>query len=298
VKLIGLMPVRNEAWVLGLSARVALMWCDELVILLHACTDGTSDIVRGLIQEFAERINPIWDRDPTWDEMAHRQTILEAARWCGATHIAIIDADEVLTGNLLAKYTSEPDSMMRFRHTTDMLRTGQLLQLPLYNLRGGIDRCHANGLWGNRLVSLAFADDPALGWSGDKFHAREPQGKPLRPFPPIKQGEGGVMHLWGASERRLLAKHALYKVTERLRWPDKRVRDIDFEYSQCVTGGTGIPPECWTFNSVPESWWAPYQHLMKYLDIDAEPWQETEVRRLVDLYGRARFAGLDLFGVA
>jgi hypothetical protein len=171
------------------------------------------------------------------------------------------------------------------------------LQLPLYNLRGGIDRYHANGLWGCRIVSLAFADDPALGWSGDKFHAREPQGKPLRPFPTIKQGKGGVMHLWGASERRLLAKHALYKVTERLRWPDKRVRDIDFEYSQCVTGGTGIPPECWTFNSVPESWWAPYQHLMKYLDIDAEPWQETEVRRLVDLYGRERFAGLDLFGV-
>src|SRR5580658_3305586 len=95
------MPVRNEAWVLGLSARVALMWCDELVILLHACTDATSDIVRGLIQEFSERINPIWDRDPTWDEMAHRQTMLESARWCGATHIAIIDADEVLTGNLI-----------------------------------------------------------------------------------------------------------------------------------------------------------------------------------------------------
>jgi hypothetical protein len=283
VKLIGLMPVRNEAWVLGLSARVALMWCDELLIGLHACTDDSSKIVQEIYSEFPGRITVATREVGEWDEMRHRQRLLEIAREWSATHMAIIDADEVLTGNLIQAPFYPPSD--------------HLLQLPLYNLRGGIDRYHANGLWGCRIVSLAFADDPALGWSGDKFHAREPQGKPLRPFPPIKQGEGGVMHLWGASERRLLAKHALYKVTERLRWPDKRVRDIDFEYSQCVTGGTGIPPECWTFNSVPESWWAPYQHLMKYLDIDAEPRQEAEVRRLVDLYGRERFAGLDLFGV-
>jgi hypothetical protein len=37
---------------------------------------------------------------------------------------------------------------------------------------------------------------------------------------------------------------------------------------------------------------------MKYLDVDAEPWQEAEVRRLVAEHGRETFAGLDLFGVA
>jgi hypothetical protein len=37
---------------------------------------------------------------------------------------------------------------------------------------------------------------------------------------------------------------------------------------------------------------------MKYLDVDAEPWQEAEVRRLVAEYGREKFTGLDLFGVA
>jgi Glycosyl transferase family 2 len=287
VKLIGLMPVRNEAWVLGLSARVALMWCDELVILDHQSDDTSPEIIIGLHNEFQGRVSGLLEMGP-WDEMRHRQAMLELARKRGATHIAIIDADEVLTGPI----ATEGIAKAMVYHAKE-----SLLQLPLYNLRGGIELYHANGLWGSRIVSVAFADDPPQLWSGDRFHAREPQGKFLRPFQPIKQGEGGVMHLWGANERRLLAKHALYKVTERLRWPDKPVRDIDFEYSQCVTGGTGIPPECWTYNAVPESWWAPYQHLMKYLDIDAEPWQDAEVRRLVDLYGRERFAGLDLFGV-
>ena len=289
MKLIGLMPVRNEAWVLGLSARVALMWCDELVIRVHGSTDDSHAIALAVAREFEGRVHVLLDYGTRWDEMRHRQNMLEVARDEGATHIAIIDADEVLTGNILELAKGR---VLRPYNT-------ELLQLPLYNLRGGIDRYHANGLWGNRIVSLAFADDPALGWSGDKFHAREPQGKRLRPFQPIKHVGGGVMHLWGASERRLLAKHALYKVTERLRWPDKSVIEIDMMYSMCVKGSAGTcAPSLWTFSCVPESWWAPYQHLMKYLDIDAEPWQEAEVRRMVDLYGKGRFSGLDLFGVA
>jgi hypothetical protein len=145
---------------------------------------------------------------------------------------------------------------------------------------------------------VAFKDSPGLHWAGDTFHRREPQGNRLQSFCPIAQGEGGVMHLWGASERRLLAKHALYKCVERLRWPEKSVRDIDFQYSQCVKGGLRENPRDWTFADVPESWWKPYEHLMKYLDVDAEPWQEAEVRRLVAEHGRETFAGLDLFGVA
>ena len=47
----------------------------------------------------------------------------------------------------------------------------------------------------------------------------------------------------------------------------------------------------------PADWWAGYEHLMQYLDVDAEPWQEAEVRWLIKEHGPAKFAGLDLFGV-
>jgi hypothetical protein len=287
LKLIGLMPVRNEAWVLGLSARVALMWCDELVIRAHACTDGTLEIIQGLMEEFKGRLRLIYSTAPDWCEMDHRQGMLTCARQCGATHIAIIDADEVLTGNLLPLATG-----------ASLLHSGEMLQLPLYNLRTGLDLYHANGTWSNRIASLAFKDNPELGWHGDQFHCREPQGKSLAPVQPLKQGDGGVMHLWGCSERRLLAKHALYKITERLKWPRKSAWEIDRMYSMCINGNFPGEAAQWRYADVPDSWWAPYQHLMKYLDIDAEPWQEAEVRRLVQEHGREKFAGLDLFGVA
>ena len=293
MKLIGLMPVRNEEWVFGLSARVALTWCDELVILLHACTDRSEEIADQIASEYPNRVEIDGVDDPQWDEMAHRQALLVAARERGATHIAMIDADEVLTGNWSGAWKT-------VRSYVELMGENHILKLPLYNLRNGIHSYHADGLWGNRIVSLAFMDASELHWGGDTFHQREPRGNHLVGFQPIviAQGEGGVMHLWGASERRLIAKHALYKITERLRWPDKDVPQIDFMYNQCVKGGLREDPAKWTFANVPESWWAPYAQWMQYLDVDAEPWQEAEVRRLLAEHGREKFAGLDLFGVA
>jgi hypothetical protein len=303
------MPVKNEDWILGLSARVALTWCDELVILDNGSTDRSVELARDLYAE-TNRVSFIF-RVGQWDEMPHRQMMLEEARHRGATHIALIDADEILTGNLFdlwGPFDFVAPSQVRFWIET--MEPGMMLQLPLYNMRGGMYRYHSNGLWGGGLMTLAFKDEPKLHWKGDRFHHREPMGRRWEGFQPVAHGEGGVMHLWGASEARLLAKHALYKVTERLRWPQKDVREIDRYYSMCVDGQTKGEAAGWTFATAPASWWAPYAGWMKYLDFSGiftpgglpvktgpEPWQTAEVRRLVAEHGHERFAGLDLFGV-
>ena len=185
----------------------------------------------------------------------------ELARERGATHIAMVDADEILTGNLIGAH------ILSLYNRIKLCDASRILQLPLYNLRHGISQYHANGLWGNRIVSVAFADDPALHWAGDRFHHREPMGKRLTGFTPINQGDGGVMHLWGSSVDRCRAKHRLYRITERFRWPDKDVRDIERTYTsgkrarlrEARRGG---------LSGVPVAWWAAYAHLMQYLDMD------------------------------
>ncbi len=301
MKLVGLMPVRNEAWCLGLSARVALQWCDELIIFCHASTDESNDISHGLMAEYGERIPCIiGDLNPSWDEMEHRQRLLQQARISGATHIAIIDADELLTANLLPEARDGMLATSAVRTYADVCGS-TILQLPGYNLRGGINRYHANGIWGNRWFSEVFMDDPRLHWGGDKFHAREPAGLKLQPYRPVAQREGGIMHLWGASERRLKAKSAHYKMVERIRWPEKSVEEIDKMYSWAIHGdssnaGMGTP-KTWSFAETPASWWAPYLPLMNYLDVDAEPWQEKDCKRMLDEHGPEPFSRLDLFGV-
>jgi Glycosyl transferase family 2 len=291
MKLIATMPVRNEAWILGLSARVALMWCDEICIGNHASTDATGDILGDLQAQFPGRVHVVSFPHGIWTEMQHRETLLEMARNHHATHIAIVDADEVLTGDIE-------------KLSPGRIEGGVILQLPLYNMRGSIDRFHVNGIWGKRWGSIMFEDDPRLHWwkpsRGAEYqhHKREPRGAPLEQYKPVSQGNGGIMHLWGVTERRLIAKHALYKMRDRIEYPDRPVVQIETEYSWSVKGRPPHDmPENWRYQKAPADWWAPYAHLMKYLDLDAVPWQEAECRRLMDWHGKQAFAGLDLFGV-
>ncbi len=230
-----------------------------------------------------------------WEEMRHRQTLLDWARAngaeTGATHIALIDADEILTGNLLGS----------IREHVARLNAGQMLNLPLYNLRGGLTRYHLNGIWGQRTVQVAFKDVNTAAWKGDKFHSRAPHGVEWRNINVVNQGDGGVLHLWGVSERRLRAKSALYKITERLRWPDKPVAEIERMYSWAIKGEPGHrsygTPETWTYGEALDAWWEPYRCYAEHCNINAEPWQEAEIRYLIAEHGAERFQELDLFGV-
>src|SRR5579863_10247302 len=138
MKLIGLMPVRNEAWVLGLSARAALMWCDQLMIFEHACTDRSVAIVDEIQREYPDRVAIRHDTGREWAEMSHRWSLLCAARLHQATHIALIDADEVLTGNLLNRRITRDDPEIRIH--VELLPEGVILQLPWLALPRTTDR--------------------------------------------------------------------------------------------------------------------------------------------------------------
>jgi len=179
------------------------------------------------------------------------------------------------------------------------LPPGAMLSLPGYNLRGGLNRYHSNGVWANRWFSTAFKDQPEAHWGGDKFHQREPVGVNWTQHKPIPQGEGGTMHLWASSLPRLHAKHRLYRCTERVRWPQKPVHEIERMYSWAEKGDAEYhsfgTPETWTYADVPGSWWAAYASLIcDHLHLDAEPWQNAEADRIIAQYGREYFKGLSV----
>lgn len=285
MKLIGIMPVRNEDWILNLSLRALLMWCDEAVVLDHASTDETRKIL-GRIAEETGRLTVLEDSDPTWKEMAHRQRLLTAARERGASKIAIVDSDEVLTGNLLPS----------IREQISQLLPGGLLRCGLPCITGALNQYRADGsIWSRAETSIAFADREDLTWhaahDGYDFHHREPYGAHLQNTIPRKLG--GLMHLQFVYRRRLVAKHALYKMTEVLRWPGREpVHAVDARYNMAPdwNGMQTVP--------TPPEWWAPYAHLMHHIDLTHEPWHEAEVKRLMEQHGPQRFAGLNLFGIA
>lgn len=297
------MPVRNEDWILGFSARAALMWCDVLVVMLHRCSDRSNEIIEDIREEhdclgsIVERPNSerrvivLRDFALEWEEMRMRQRLLEIGRELGGTHFALIDADEVLTGNLLPGIRS-------FAETTDrnsilMLPWLQMMEAPGVSLV--CSRVMSSGMWGEQNASTVFPDQPCYHWAtrdGYDLHHRHPMGAELRWDQPISDRSGGLMHFQFASRRRLLAKQLLYQLIEMKRWPGRRPVDaVRHMYARTVQES-----ESAALSSVPDSWWAPYSHLLKHLHIDAEPWQEAECKRL--LADNPKLAvGLDDFGL-
>ena len=292
MKIVGMMPARNEGWILGMTARAALCWCDALVILVHASTDDTAKVAITVAQENNPRVTVMGDDKPVWEEMRHRQAMLDCARAVEATHLALVDADEVLTGNLFSQvrafFTNTPSDYV--------------LQLPMLCMRNSLVEAHDSGVWSRGLISFGFKDDPGWFWSsairnGYDYHHRHPMGKNFLGYCPIPRTEGGVMHLQFVNDRRLRAKQALYKMQETVRWPGRtNAVELNRKYDQAVYG-SARREDTQLFRTVPASYWDPYSDLMKYVDWEAEPWQEEECKRLLDLHGEKTFSGLDLFGV-
>lgn len=282
MKLVSLTICRNEDWVIGASLRAALRWCDESVILLHSCTDRTRQIVEHIRSEHPGRVLILTATDSMWTEMEHRQWTLDEARAKGATHCAVVDADEILCGDMLPTIRAKVAESM----------PGWFAGIKMHNLIDSLDHYRSEpGVWGQRAgTMLAFTDRPDLSWRvprGEDYHHRSPVNSRRMGW----IDGSGIMHLQFASRRRLLAKHAWYKMIERLRFPQKDRLEINRLYNM-APDTDGIVAA-----SVPDSWWEPYRDLLQYINLDAEPWQERACRDMWAQHGAAMFAGLNLFGI-
>lgn len=289
MKLVGLMLARNEDWVIGVSLRAALEWCDSLVVVDHASTDLTERIICQVNGETFGRVHySRWDDASLWSEMEMRQHSLLLGRKFNGTHFAIVDADEILTYNLRSSIRSRFASLV----------PGQALEVPMIPIWGTLDQYRDDeSIWSRRNdLSLGFADRPDLTWcpasDGYDHHHRLPyrsaEGykESLRPFVP---GEGGVMHLQFVNKRRLLAKHVLYRMIERIRWPNRDTSDkINWRYDLALDErGMRLSPVC-------PSWWARGEK--ETIKLDGFPWQEAGISKMIETNGREIFSGLDLKG--
>lgn len=296
MKIIATMPVRNEAWILGFSARAIMRWVDHLVILDHCSTDGSRGIESNLIDEFPGRVTVLLEENPVWNEMNHRQRMLEFARYFLATHVVLVDADEVLTANLVPV----------IRNLIEDIPGNSILTLPWVCLARGVDRFYAEGAWYNNWVCTAFKDNSKWYWAPQgpqkyDYHHRHPFGLPFQGHQPVKQKledhGGGLMHFQFVNERRLRAKQAHYQIDEVLRWPGRMAPDkLARMYGRAVYESD---PDYTETALVHPEWLGPYSDLIEQgFDPIAEPWQEAVVRKAVETRGRGFFKGLDLFGVA
>lgn len=280
MRLICITPVRSDAWSLGASSRAVLKWCDAQIVCENA--EWADPATRAALPDDS-RLHYFQTDAHGWREAEVRQSMLDAARRLGATHVALVDADELLTGNLLT----------RIRGMAEALQPGECLRLPWHHLWRSPDqyRVDASPFGNQAMTRVIFRDDPSLTYKahddGYDIHMREPRG--VRFFDTGDRSYG-LMHMQHLVWRRAVAKQAMQRMTEALRWPGKSVKQINLRYGP-ATDETGL-----VLSAVPAEWWAGNEDVRQHIDVNAEPWQEKEIARMLAEHGRERFDGLDLKG--
>jgi hypothetical protein len=279
------MLARNEEWIIGLSARAALKWFDNLIVFDHASADNTASIIKMVSDEHPGRLIYIRENNQTWYEMAYRQRMLDAARGVRATHIATVDADEVLCCGVWQKMLPVVES----------LKPGEILSMPLLCMWRSINKYRDdNSKWSKENTPFIFRDAPGLYWrsnNGYDFHHRQPYGSINKQWSGLKR-DGSLMHLQFVDWERLKIKHVWYKMVEVIRWPGREpVSRVDARYSKAVDESGMVLAEA------KKEWWECYGDIVNRLQVGHVPWHLQECREMMRKYGRDKFNGLNLWGV-
>lgn len=289
-KLVALMATRNEDWVLGLSLRVSLSYCDAVVVTDHDSTDRTEQIIRDSQAEFPDcPIDVRRVQSSEWREADVRQEMLERGRRLGATHFVIVDADEVPTGNLLPQ----------LRSLALGAEPGWCAALPMIAPYHSPTVYRWDGQWGERSsIPWAFGDAANLRWKSSnpyQLHRRSPLNANDQGLLLAGSKYGGLFHLQFINRNRLQSKAAWYKMVETITYPGKRTAaDLNGMYDWTLREESTA-----SIHVVPQAWWAPYEERgwLQYFRPDALAWQYHEARKLAALHGPERFSGLELYGI-
>lgn len=256
-----------------------------MIVLDHASTDGTAALLERIAAEHPGRVLRLREGDPVWREAGLRQRLLEAGRAAGATHLCVLDADEVLTGNLLP----------RIRGLFAALAPGETLSLPWLALWRGLDayRDEASAI-AQRFMILGFRDAPGLHYApscGDfDFHTRRVRGAAADRRIGTR-AEGGVFHLAAANWRRFQARTVWYQMIEAIRFPWRRSpAERGALYAEGYLDEAGIETR-----PVPAAWWEPYLPWRGEVALDGAAWFEQECRRLWSEHGADLFASINAY---
>lgn len=278
-KIVGLVPVRNEALILKPCLIALAQLTDAIVLLDDASEDNTVTVARELAQQCnIERIHEkkIWYRDEPGD----RNILLALGREIGGTHFVVIDADEIFTA-----------SCIKNNHLRTMilaLEPGQTIDAHWIRLWRYPDAFRTDAI----IKEFIFCDDGSCFYESGFIHThRVPKNLnkkgtvSLKPF-----HQYGLLHMQAANWRNMQIRQAWYRCLYKIRRNDLDAEKIN-DLCKNAEDESGI-----RLARCPREWF-------EYPDVDfslfarAEQWRENQVLEWFASYGRNYFAGLDIWDI-
>lgn len=281
MKLLAIVPARNEEWILRQNLQVLTRLCDAVFVADQRSTDHTADICR----DFA-KVHYLRNDTPYPNPENRRQILLNAARdYDGCNVILAVDADEIITATALF----DPDWLTLL----DSLQPGDSTLLQWVTLWKDPRRYRDDrSVWADRWVPFLFRDNRKTNYAGGNWHeSRVPQAfiPRARRFEPVK-----VLHYQFVAWDRMLSKQSHCRVLELLRSLKASAVTINQQY--IITKDE----RRMALRDVPPEWIEPW--LSEGIEIEhfrhpALFWYDIEILRFFAEYGTKRFAALDIWDI-
>ena len=166
MKLIAVMPVKNEEWIIERTLETLSHWCDAIIVADQGSTDSTLEICRRY-----PKVVVVQNPSDEFNEQQRRQILLDAARqFDGKNLIFALDADEIVSATVLEGNVLD-DLINQMQPGTSAVLQWMMLWRHPFRYRDD------QSTWSNSWKHFVYWDDRSnMGFGGGQIHlARVPE---------------------------------------------------------------------------------------------------------------------------
>lgn len=292
MKIIALLPFKNEEWCLPSYLHNTLKVVDDIIAIDDGSTDNSLEILEnaGATVFSSEKLRNF---NSGWSEGSIRAELLKLGREAGGTHFLCLDADESLSNNFV-KIADQVFPQLQPGHKVSMQWLALWKSYTHYRNDATV--------WSNNFKDFIVADHPSLSYNSEQhMHLGR------TPVSPNESGDshwlrlapqyGTVLHYQFAAYNNFQLKQAWFRCSELIQAPGTESA-INSKYSiTLLDSNVGL-------SKMPKEW---------YIDIptpivtnfDPDWSEETFMRKdllpgimkYFDDYGVEYFKGLDIWHI-
>jgi len=218
MKIISLIPVKNEDWILNYTLKNVSKFSDHIIVADQMSEDKSREICK----KYKKVI--LLDNKEKFHSNKIRWHMLDTARnFEGNNLIFSIDADEFIS----------PLIINEIENIKNQIKPGTTISFQWIQLWKSLQFYRNDGVWQNSFKPIAFWDDRKMDYVREHITndhiGRVPYDKP---YPNVKMEKYPLLHLQFAAWKKSQIKQAWYRCSEIILEKNKSAKHINHTYAE------------------------------------------------------------------
>ena len=273
MKIIGLVPFKNEEWIFATCLASLRSVCDEIICI----DDGSTDKSRQIADKYDCIVH---DNDKLtnigWSEHHIREKLLQLGREANGTHFICLDADEAISNPFVSNY----------KQILQALQPGQKISMQWLALWKSLSAYRNDrSIWSNLFKDFIVCDDGKMSYNYVWLHVdRTPGVTTPTNTKRLPIEAGAILHYQFSDWDRYQTKQCDYRCCELIKQPGTEAA-INQKYS--IT----LPDDHVNLVKMPVDWFVTYPRP----NMRIKDWRWERMMQHFDKYGIEFFEKLDIW---